>query len=320
MPKVSIVVPVFNGSKYIERNVKYILEQEHKDIEVIFVADSRSTDDTLAKIREVLPEFGHAAMVEQTEGGLGAARNLGIGRVTGDLIWFLDVDDHPLPRYLSNLVSAQQRYDADVVMGNYVMSKHLDPVIRCRRNSIKVMNRHEAMAARGRNKIPLSVWSMVIRSDVIIKNDLRFIPDGLAEDVDFTNRLLSRSNTICFCEEPLYIYVQNQDSMCSNNNARGMGDIMNYTNLIGYMKENEPEFFTTFRKDAVFMMVRSSTRMDEEHYMQFVRNENTRSMLNEELAKRVEPELIFFKMFPRIYRKMARVYIELVFCREGKTF
>jgi len=320
MPKVSIVVPVFNGSRYIERNTQYILEQEHKDIEVIFVADSRSTDDTLSKIRNVLPEFGHAIMVEQEKGGLGQARNLGIERATGDLIWFLDVDDRPLPRYLSNLVAAQQEHDADVVLGNSIMSKELDPKIKRKKAGTVVMNRHEAMAARGKNRIPVTAWSMIIRAGLIKKNGLRFIEDGYAEDIDFTYRLLSVSDVICFCEEPLYVYVQSGDSMCSNNNVRGDGEIKSYVRLVEYMREKEPEFFGTFHKNAVFMMVRSAARMDAEHYMEFVRDKSMRAMLDEELANQVEPEMVFFKMFPRAYRKIARAYFKLVFYREGKTF
>jgi CDP-glycerol glycerophosphotransferase len=320
MPNVSIIVPVFNGSEYIERNSQYILEQEHKNYEVIFVVDSRSSDDTLQKIRDVLPRFGRVMLIEQSEGGLGQARNLGLAQASGDLIWFLDVDDHPLPRYLSTLVAAQQAHDADVVFGNCIMSRHLDPVIRSGRNGVKVMDRHEAMAARGKNRIPVTAWSMIIRADLLEKNNIRFVETGYAEDIDFTYRVLSVADVVCFSEEPLYVYVQSQGSMCSNNNERGLGEIKSYVRLIGHMKENEPWYFRTFHKNAVFTTVRSSTRMDPEKYMEFVRDSGTRDMLNRELAAQVEPELVFFKMFPRMYRIIARTYMKMVFYREGKTF
>jgi glycosyltransferase involved in cell wall biosynthesis len=321
MPKVSIVVPVFNGSKYIEKNAQYILEQDHKDIEVIFVVDSRSTDGSLQKIKMLLPKYQDAVVLEQTEGGLGQARNIGMEHATGDLILFLDVDDHPLPRYLSTLVDTQQKYGADVVMCNYIRSGDADPVIGRGKSGIRVMDRYEAMAARGKNRIPVTSWSMVIRAGIITDNDLRFIPDGYAEDIDFTYRLLSVSDTVCFCEEPLYVYVQNRESICgSSNNERGMAEIRVYNELIDHMRGKEPEFFDTFRRSAFFTMVRSSTRMDAEHYNDFVNDERTKSLMDEELSYIVDPELVFFKMFPRMYRVVAITYMRLVFYREGKTF
>jgi glycosyltransferase involved in cell wall biosynthesis len=320
MPKVTIVVPIFNGSGYIERNSRYILEQEHKDIEVIFVVDLRSTDDSLQKVKDMLSKYPHAVIVEQNEGGLGHARNLGIERATGDLIWFLDVDDRPMPRYLSTLVSQQEKHNADVAIGNCIMSKATDPAVRQSRNGIRVMNGHEAMTERGNNRIPVTAWSMVIRTDVIKKNDLRFIYEGYCEDIDFTYRLLSISNVIVFCEEPLYVYVQNPGSMCSNNNERGMAEIKNYMDLIDHMKENEPGFYREFHRIAAVTIVRSSTRLDKEHYMDFATDEKMKMTISKELSFKVNPELIFFKLFPRIYRMIARVYMELIFYREGKIF
>lgn len=320
MPKVSIIVPVFNGSNYVERNTQYILEQDHKDIEVIFVADKRSTDDTLRKIESVLPKYQNAVVAEQTDGGLGEARNIGLEYVTGDLVWFLDVDDRPLPNFLSTLVCAQLEYDADVVFCNYVRSGVTDPVIKNKKNGVKVMSRHEAMTARGNNKIPVTSWSMITKTDVIVKNKLRFIPTGYAEDVDFTYRLLSKSDTICFCEKPLFVYIQNPDSMCSNSNRRGTAEIACYRRLIEYIKTEDPGFYDKFRRIAAITMIRSSTRMDTEQYNDFVKDENTRSMVSEELSCKTDPEIIFFKILPGLYRILARTYMNLVFYREGKTF
>jgi len=320
MPKVSIIVPVFNGSEYIERNTQYILEQDHKDIEVIFVADKRSTDDTLRKIEDMLPKYQNAVVAEQTEGGLGQARNIGLEYVTGDLVWFLDVDDHPLPNFLSTLVGAQLEHDADVVFCNYIRSSETDPVIKSKKNGVKVMDRYEAMTARGNNKIPVTSWSMITKTDVIMKNGLRFIPIGYAEDVDFTYRLLSKSDTICFCETPLFVYIQTPDSMCSNNNRRGTAEIECYRRLIEYFKTEEPGFCDKFRRIAAITMIRSSTRMDAGPYNEFVNDERTRSMVAEELSHRTDPEMAFFKILSGMYRLLARTYMNLIFYREGKTF
>jgi hypothetical protein len=184
------------------------------------------------------------------------------------------------------------------------------------------MDRYEAMAARGKNKIPITSWSMVIRTGLILKSGLRFIPDGYAEDIDFTYRLLSVSGVVCFCETPLYVYIQNPGSMCNsdNDNVRGTAEIESYRRLIDYMSGAEPGYSAAFRKDAVVTMIRSSTRMDEPHYRSFAADEVTKGAVDKELSCSVDPELVFFKLFPRAYRAIVRTYMELIFYREGKTF
>jgi len=322
MPKVSIVIPVLNGSKYVDRIFAYVLEQEHKDREIIFIADSRSTDDTLSKIRDLRKKYNDIVVVEHAGGGLGYARNLGIDNATGDLIWFLDVDDHPLPNFLSTLVGVQQKHNADVVVSNFIMTKHADPVIKAKKKGIVVMNRYEAMAARGLDRMPITSWSMVIRTDVITKNKLRFIPDGYAEDIDFAYRLFSVSDVICYCEEPLYVYIQNPGSMCNsdNDNVRGMAEIENYRRLIEYMKDAEPSYYKKFRRNAVYTMLRSATRMDKKHYMAFVKDPRTLAEIDTELLEHIDAELVVVKLLPRSYRMVARAYMKLIFYREGKTF
>jgi hypothetical protein len=130
------------------------------------------------------------------------------------------------------------------------------------------------------------------------------------------------SDVVVFSEEPLYVYVQNPGSMCSseNNNERGLAEIKNYRNLIDHMREKEPKFFRRFHSIATLTMIRSSTRMDKENYNDFVNDERTRKMLSEELSNKVSPELVFFRLFPRMYRRIARAYMNLIFYREGKTF
>ena len=321
MPKVSIVVPVFNGSKYIERNSRYILEQEHKDIEVIYVVDSRTTDGSLRMIESIAGAYPSASIAEQTAGGLGEARNIGIDMAAGELIWFLDVDDRPLPGCLSTLVAAQEEHGADVVVCNCIMSKDTDPVIKKKRTGVAVMDKYGAMTARGKNRIPVTAWSKIQRTDVIKNNGLRFIPDGYAEDVDFTYRLFAVSDVICFCEEPLYVYIQNPDSICgTKDNERGTAEIRNYMGLMEHMERNEPEYFTTFRRNAVITMMRSSARMDNDHFTKFAKDRNTVSMVAEELACGFSAEMVLFRMFPGLYRLLARTYMKLVFYREGKTF
>ena len=88
-PKLSIVVPVLNGARFIDRAVRYIEEQTFKDYEVILVADARSTDDTVAVAKK--HDGNVRIIVKKTPGALGMSRNIGVDESDGELIWFMDV-------------------------------------------------------------------------------------------------------------------------------------------------------------------------------------------------------------------------------------
>ena len=318
-PKVSIVVPVFNGSKFVERNSGYILEQTYKNFEVIFVVDSRTTDDSISMIEERLRLYPSASVVVQEGGGVGEAKNIGIDRAKGELVWFLDIDDRPLPHCLNTLVGVQEEYNADVAILNYIRSSKNDPVIKIKSKDVVRMDRYEALDARGKNRIPVTSWSMMTRADLIRNNGLRFIPNEYFEDIDFANRLLTKADVICFCREPLLVYVQNPDSICGakKNNERGADEIRSYRRLMEYMEKNEPEYAERFRRNAVSMIMRSSTRMDAAHFIGFAKDPDTRATLK---SVRGNLETGLFRLFPRLYRAMARIYMKFIFYREGKTF
>ncbi len=111
MPRVSVIVPVFNAIRTIERALASVRAQTFADYE-IFVVDDGSTDGSL----ELLQGYGDAVKVlQQNNRGPSAARNLGIANSTGELLGFLDADDWWKPELLTSLGAALDR-DPQAVM------------------------------------------------------------------------------------------------------------------------------------------------------------------------------------------------------------
>lgn len=108
MPQVSVVVPLFNKSRYIARALTSILGQSFTDFEII-VIDDGSTDDgpeIVARIHDV-----RLRLIRQNNAGPGAARNVGIENSTGTFLTFLDADDEWMPSYLDQGVSSLRDTD-----------------------------------------------------------------------------------------------------------------------------------------------------------------------------------------------------------------
>ena len=98
MAKVSVIVPVYNGKKYINKCVNSILRQTFKDIEIILVEDG-STDNTLDILKEYEKRFSNVKVIESSNLGAGGARNMGLDASHGEYILFVDADDFFKRRY-----------------------------------------------------------------------------------------------------------------------------------------------------------------------------------------------------------------------------
>lgn len=129
-PVISIIIPVFNGGKYIERSIKSALDQTFSDIEIIVVNDG-STDGTLNIVRSLAEKDFRIKVLDQPNGGVNAARWAGIQASIGQWICFLDADD-TLPRnaieqYLKaadsdcDIVVSGIDIDTDLQKGEYIL-------------------------------------------------------------------------------------------------------------------------------------------------------------------------------------------------------
>ena len=101
-PKISVIIPVYNGEKYIEEAIESILAQTYKNVELIVINDG-STDKSFEKIKPYLT-LQHIRYIEQKNKGTAAARNAGIRNSSGEYIAFLDHDDLWLPYKLEHQV------------------------------------------------------------------------------------------------------------------------------------------------------------------------------------------------------------------------
>lgn len=117
MPKVSVILPVYNAEKYLRQCLDSIVCQTLQDIEIICVDDG-SSDASLEILREYGEKDSRVKVVPQKNGGAGAARNNGLRIATGEYLSFLDSDDFFEPNMLEEAYNAAEQYTADFVVFN----------------------------------------------------------------------------------------------------------------------------------------------------------------------------------------------------------
>lgn len=124
MPKVSVIVPVYNVKKYLAQCVESILAQTLKDIEILLINDA-STDNSLAIARSYETDL-RIIVLDKPHGGLGDTRNFGVAHATGNYLIFVDSDDWIEPMMLENLYASADQSRSDMVVFNFVRENLID--------------------------------------------------------------------------------------------------------------------------------------------------------------------------------------------------
>ena len=119
MPKISVIVPVYNGEKYIDACMESLYKQSLKEIEVICIDDG-STDNTLARLN--VYRDSDIIIVSQKNAGAGVARNTGLSQAKGEYVAFLDVDDKYADNNTLELLYNKAKENDAVICGGSLAS------------------------------------------------------------------------------------------------------------------------------------------------------------------------------------------------------
>ena len=317
--KVSVVIPILNGAQFIDRALGYLRSQTFTDFETILVVDTRSTDGSIAIAQSYASD--PTIKVIETKGPLGVSRNDGVDEANGEFIWYMDIDDRPLPNLLERMTAIQEQYDADIVGCNFIYTSDLRREYDLSGYDFKVhvMDSEEAIRARCMERFPVTAWSKIYRRSMLMDNNIRF-RDNYCEDIEYTFITLRHAKIICYTEEPLYLYYQHSYSYCMNNarsDDRGRSELRAYNNLAGYFSDKGSKEID--RRFAI-IRIRSSGHMTYDTFIKYAKSEECRSMLRNHCSDPASPEAMFYRFFPSIYYGMERVFFRMIYYRDGRMY
>ena len=207
--KVSIVVPIYNVERYLERCLDSIATQSYPDLEVIMVDDG-STDGSAEIARRYEQKYAHFRLIQQENRGLGGARNTGVAAATGDYIAMPDSDDWVHPDYVARLVETAIKYDADVVECNGVMVWESG----ARKNRRYHIDTERVIEEAGKTAYLKSssfvVWNKLFRR-TLIEHEL-FHEYMTKQDYAWTPVVIDKAGRIVQIPDVLYYYLWRSDS------------------------------------------------------------------------------------------------------------
>lgn len=245
MPKVSIIVPVYNVEKYIERCLDSLVNQTLKDIEIIIVNDG-STDGSKEKIQEYINKYKNIVYLEKENGGLSSARNYGIPYAKGEYIGFVDSDDYVELTMYEKMYNKAIEEKSDMVECNFIW----EYPNKKREDIGKIYSDKKEAIVEAR----VVAWNKIIKKDIIEKTKITF-PEGLRyEDIEFFYKIVPYLNKISFVKETLVHYVQRGSSIANTQNER-TGEIFKiWENVLNYYIENN--IFNEYRSELEYSYTR----------------------------------------------------------------
>ncbi len=232
MSDISIIVPIYNAEKYLNKCLDSLVNQTKEDLEFILVNDG-STDSS----EEIIKSYKDKRIkyFKNKNQGIGKTRNFGIDKATGKYIMFLDSDDYLDVTACEKLYNKATKEKLDMVVFDfYRVEETLKEVI--------IPNFENASLKQNPNlllDINLGPCNKLISREVIIKNNTKFLENLKYEDTTFVVEVINNSKKIGKLNEFLHYYVIHSNSETTVRDER-VFDIIKIVDIIRkYLKEKE---------------------------------------------------------------------------------
>lgn len=225
---VSIVLPIYNVEKYLDRCVESVINQTYKNLEIILVDDG-SPDSCPEKCEEWAKKDSRIKVVHKNNAGLGYARNTGIENASGEYICFFDSDDYIDPSTIEKAYNTAQKNDSDMVLfghydvnaqgkivRTYIPTIDKESYVGSEVQEILLPDLVSDNLATGKStNLWLSACFCMYSMKLILENNWRFASerDIISEDVYSLLRLYRNVEKVTIVPEAFYYYCENSTSL-----------------------------------------------------------------------------------------------------------
>lgn len=248
IPLLSIVIPVYNGANYLTRLFAALRHQTAFCFETVFVDDG-STDDSLSilKAHEGKEPFG-VTVVHVPNGGVSAARNIGMEHCTGEYLSFLDCDDLISEDYVKVYMEAVKSLLPDVVVfQSERTAKVPSRGSQSTKTAFLTKTGEEMLFHMAENPTRYGVYNFFLKRSFLKEKGLSFA-EGYAyyEDYDFIYRLFAFCNTVRFTETRLYYYLLQEGTAVASFKVERLSNISLLYEDIAFLRQHAPAFLPEY--------------------------------------------------------------------------
>lgn len=213
-PQISIIVPVYNSSKYLDRCIQSILSQSFTDFEILLINDG-STDNSGVICKKYACQDSRIKFYDKINEGVSATRQFGIDHSTGVYSTQIDSDDWIDKHYLKDMYETAIKTNADLVYAPFIKEyPHRSEKV----SMYKTNNAENFLKGILKAQAWGSLCNKLLKIDIIKENQIKFPTQiKMWEDLVFICKYLLFSKRIIYCKKNFYHYTQyNNNSLCSS--------------------------------------------------------------------------------------------------------
>ena len=238
---VSIITPVYNVERCIEKTINSVINQSLKDFELLLIDDG-CTDKSIEIAEKLLINSDvNYRIISQENSGVSSARNKGISEAKGEYVCFLDSDDYIHKDYIETMYEKASTCRCDLVFCNYTQVDSKDKVLveSTTRFLQDFITGREAALKQLSCNITIGMGSALYKTSIINGNNIFFDSNRkYAEDVVFTVKALLHMDKIISVNKTLMFYVRWNSSVTNLVSLKHLDCYYSYVDLLEYVKED----------------------------------------------------------------------------------
>lgn len=273
--KITVVVPVYNISNYLERCIESIIKQTYKKLEIILVDDG-STDNSGLICDKYTKKSKRVKVIHKKHGGLSDARNTGIDMATGEYITFVDGDDYIASDMIEFLYESLEQNDADISTCLFQSFYDEETILDIDDNTEYVCLNSEALEKMlYQNECTTSAWGKLYKTSLF--DDIKYPKGKICEDLDTAYLLFSKANKVVINTAEKYFYSQREDSIINYDFNPKRIDALEFAKKeTDYIIKNHLEIFKSAMNrefmEAIFILADMNNLKNNKKYIHIISN------------------------------------------------
>lgn len=298
MKKVSIIVPVYNKEKFLDKLLKSLLDQSYKNIEILLIDDG-SKDNSLKICKSYKDE--RIKVIHKENGGVSSARNIGLEIAKGDYIAFVDADDYIEKDYIKKLVTNIKKYDICECGYNRVNEEGEILEKNILQNELLSDNYKIQKAYLNYNNTNDFLWNKLFKKETL--ENIKFPKYKCSEDYLFIAKVFKNVKSKITIPDTLYNYVSNEESVGSEKFSEKKLDVI-------YAREEAFEFYENDLKYLVATQIMYQCKV-----LYSIADEHSKKIIKEKAYKYYK---YLYKTKCNFIKKIYRIFLYTLFCMKIK--
>ncbi len=279
-PYVSIVVPVYNVSDYLEVCLESCRKQTLKNIEIICVNDG-STDNSLSILEEIAKKDDRIKIINKKNSGYGHTMNVGMEKANGEYIGIVESDDYVAPEMFEALYTAAKKRNLDIVKSDYYTFSANNKSIKKQYEKVCTQDKYYNIILDPKKTkeiftFQMNTWTGIYKTSFLRENNIKHneTPGASYQDNGFWFQTLSLAQSVMFLKRAFYHY--RQDNPNSSINSKGKVFCMNeeYAFIFDFIMKHpvvKKEFLNQFIVKKFFNYMYTYERIAEEYKLEFLK-------------------------------------------------